>query len=143
MEDFYDDISEQVNEGFEFRDENGTSIFLINFTRYCYPYHTEINRHRTAIMKTNMTERIKYMVRKSVEKIGQSRTVKILEGPDKVGNSLACIVCSNFSFELFDWMKQLDIKPHTIELENQMVPLFNGKHVFEYLLANGVSPFVY
>ena len=93
-------------------------------------------------MKDNVVKRIKLLYDKCVEKIGPNRTKKLLEGPDRVGNSLAFVICRDFSQDLFEWMVELDISPNTIAMGNLMTPFFRERRVVEYLLKKGVSPFV-
>ena len=94
-------------------------------------------------MKDNFLKRMKLLFQKSEEKIGRDRTIKVFENPDKVGNSLAFIICRAFSDQLFDWMVELNISPNTIAMGNLMTPFFRERHVVEYLLKKGVSPFVH
>ena len=186
LNDFYDQITDKAGEGFEYRDEDGTSIFVIQFDRYwnwcaiyvfgckythflehvstCwyidvmlthyirnpylhperYPYFKENERLADKIknMKENVVKRIKLLVEKCDQKIGLDRTIKELEKPDKVGNSLAFVVCRDFTDDLFHWLKELDIQPNTIAMGNLMTPFFRERQVVEYLLEKGVSPFI-
>ena len=109
-----------------------------------YPYFKENDRLAAKIqnMKDNVVKRIKLLFEQCDQKIGRDRTIKELEKPDKVGNSLAFIVCRDFSQELFDWMVHLDIKPNTIAMGNLMTPFFRERRVVDYLLKKGVSPYI-
>ena len=98
-------------------------------------------------MKDNFLKRMNLLFLKSEEKIGRERTLKVLENPDKVGNSLAFIICRDFSQEsmnhdLFRWMVDLNINPNTITMGNLMTPFFRERRVVEYLLKKGVSPYI-
>ena len=97
-------------------------------------------------MKDNVVKRFKLLFEKCDQKIGRDRTIKQLEMPDKVGNSLASIVCRDFSQKdccLFDWLVYLDIKPNTISMGNLMTPFFRERRVVDYLLKKGVSPYIH
>ena len=97
-------------------------------------------------MKDNVVKRFKLLFEKCDQKIGRDRTIKEIEKPDKVGNSLASIVCRDFSQEdcwLFDWLVYLDIKPNTISMGNLMTPFFRERRVVNYLLKKGVSPYIH
>ena len=109
-----------------------------------YPYFKENERLADKIkkMKDNVVKRIKLLFEKCDQKIGRDRTIKELEKPDKVGNSLAFVVCRDFTEDLFHWMKELDIQPNTIAMGNLMTPFFRERQVVEYLLEKGVSPFI-
>ena len=92
-------------------------------------------------MKDNLLKRIKLLFEICDQKIGRNRTIEVLEKPDKVGNSLAFIVCRDF-IDLFHWFKKLNIQPNTIAMGNLMTPFFRERQVVEYLLEKGVSPFI-
>ena len=120
MNDFYDKITvgetEHANEGFEYRDEDGTSIFGILFFSFSlqmheirypsrYPRHFKHNERVVRLerlaekitnMKENVVKRIKLLSQKCERKIGRERTLKALEMPNKGGNSLAFVVCQEF-----------------------------------------------
>ena len=120
---------------------------MIQFDRYWYPYFKKDSRERfdtkLSIIKTNLVKRLQFLYEKSREKIGSERTIKILQTPDSLGNSLAFVICRDFSDGLFDWMVNLDIKPNIISTEYQMTPFFRDKQVIEYLLKKGLSPLIH
>ena len=145
MLDFYDDITDDPESGgFDYCDEDGTSIFVVQFDRYWNPYFSDFERFETKlnVIKYNLIDRMKFLYKKCKDKIGLERTVRCLERIDKVGNSLPFIICREFS-SLFDWMVQLDIKPNTIHTENNMTPFFRFSETIEYLLQKGVSPYIH
>ena len=113
-----------------------------------YPYFNEndLLTNKIRDIKDNVARRIKLLYEKCLQKIGCDRTIKELEKPDKVGNSLASIVCRDFSQKeclLFDWLMDLDIKPNTISMGNLMTPFFREPRVVDYLLKKGVSPYIH
>ena len=109
-----------------------------------YPYFKENERlaAKIQIMKDNVVKRIQLLFEKCDQKIGRDRTIKELEKPDKVGNSLAFIVCRDFTHDLFEWLVKLNIEPNTIAMGNLMTPFFRERRVVDYLLKKGVSPYI-
>ena len=93
-------------------------------------------------MKNNVVKRIKLLAEKCEQKIGRVRTIKELERPDRIGNSLAFIICRDFTDDLFHWLMDLDIEPNTIAMGNLMTPFFRERRVVDYLLRKGVSPYI-
>ena len=150
MEDFYDQITDVSSEeslfpkGFRYRDVNGTSIFLIQFDRFYSAYFAEKSKLGVKIqnIKDNIVKRVPLLFEKSELKIGREQTIRVLQGPDKVGNSVALAISRDFSHDLVEWMMHLDINPNTITMGNLMTPSFRDRRVVEYLLKKGVSPYI-
>ena len=109
------------------------------------PYFKEHDRLAAKIQNItdNVVKRIKLLVEKCDQKIGHDRTIKALERPDEVGNSLAFVVFRTFNDELFDWLVKLDLQVNTLAMGNLMTPFFRERRVVDYLLKKGVTPYIH